>query len=156
MVVVKSGDQVVEALRQGLRQSGYIEGKNFTFEFRTAEGRVDRLPSLARELVGLHADVIITGSDAAVRAAKQATSEIPIIMAGSVADPVATGLIKSFSHPGGNLTGTFVRLHDLIASALSCSKKCCLECPVWQLLSTSWDAPNSLTLHLLQKVWAWI
>jgi putative ABC transport system substrate-binding protein len=82
-VAIEAGDPLVDAFRQGLRQLGYVERENFTFEFRSAKGQAALLPSLARELVHLNVDVIVTGSDAAIRAARDATNRIPIVMAGS-------------------------------------------------------------------------
>jgi putative ABC transport system substrate-binding protein len=93
-----------EAFRQGLRELGYVEGKNIALEQRWAEGKRDRLPGLAAELVRLKVDVIVTAATAPALAAKKATSTIPIVMA-SQSDPVGTGLIVSLARPGGNVTG---------------------------------------------------
>jgi putative ABC transport system substrate-binding protein len=93
-----------EAFRQGLRELGYVEGKNIVIERRSAEGRLDRLPALAADLVRLKVDIIVTAGPAATRAAKEATSTIPIVMTND-SDPVSTGFIASLSHPGGNITG---------------------------------------------------
>ena len=90
--------------RQGLREHGYIKGQTIQFEFRSADRKADLLPGLARELVGLKVDIIVVWQTPAAFAARQATTEIPIVMA-SVADPVATGLIASLARPGGNITG---------------------------------------------------
>ncbi|HEY8185707.1 MAG TPA: ABC transporter substrate binding protein [Pyrinomonadaceae bacterium] len=90
----------VEALRQGLRDLGYVEGKNFVIEYRGAEGKPDRTPSLVTELVQLKVDVLVVPTALSIRAAKQATKTIPIIMVTQV-DPVATGLVDSLAHPGG-------------------------------------------------------
>src|SRR6185312_16421027 len=95
---------VVDAFRQGLHEFGYTEGKNIVVEYRWAEGKYDRLPDIAAELVRLNVDVMITQSDATTRAAKQLTSTIPIIFV-SLGDAVATGLVASLSRPGGNITG---------------------------------------------------
>ncbi len=97
--------QLVESLRQGLRDLGYVEGKNLTIEYRWAEDKYDRLPDLAAELVSLNVDLIVTHGTPGSRAAKQATTTIPIVMATS-GDAVATGLVTSIARPGGNLTGT--------------------------------------------------
>jgi len=94
----------VEAFRQGLRELGYVEGKNIVIEFRHAEGKLDRLPSLAAELVRLKVDIIVSGGPATTRPAKEATSTIPIVMAQDN-DPVATGIVASLARPGGNITG---------------------------------------------------
>jgi putative ABC transport system substrate-binding protein len=91
--------------RQGLREHGWVEGQNIAIEWRSAEGKAERLPDLAAELVRLRADVLVTSSgDPAIRALKHATSTIPIVMAVSV-NPVGTGLVASLARPGGNLTG---------------------------------------------------
>ena len=94
----------VDAFRQGLRDLGYIEGKNINIEYRFASGRVERLPELAAELVHLNPDVIVSPTTAASLAAKQATGTIPIVIAG-VADAVGAGLVASIARPGGNVTG---------------------------------------------------
>ncbi|MFQ5830834.1 MAG: ABC transporter substrate binding protein [Candidatus Methylomirabilia bacterium] len=94
---------LVEALRRGLRDLDYAGGQNVAIEYRFAEGRSDRLPGLAADLVRLKVDVIVTASTPAARAAKHATSTIPIVMA-IVGDPVRTGLIASLARPGGNVT----------------------------------------------------
>ena len=92
------------ALRQGLRDLGYEEGRNLVIESRWAERKLDRLPTLATELVGLKVDAIVTHGSAGSRAAKQATGTIPIVIA-VVGDPVASGVVASLSRPGGNVTG---------------------------------------------------
>ena len=93
-----------EALRQGLRELGYVEGKNIVIEWRFAEDKADRLAGLAAELVRLKVEVIVTSGPAATRAAKEATSTIPIVMAQDN-DPVGTGIVASLARPGGNITG---------------------------------------------------
>jgi len=91
-------------VRQRLRVLGYVEGKNIAIEFRSSEGKLDRLPALADELVRLKVDVLITPGTSATLAAKNATRTIPIVFVG-VTDPVPTGLVDSLAHPGGNITG---------------------------------------------------
>ena len=96
---------LADVFRQRLRELGYVEGKNISFEFRYAEGKLERLPDLAAKLVRLKVDVIVTtGGTPAVLAAKNAAGAIPIIFIGT-ADPVASGLVASFARPGGNVTG---------------------------------------------------
>jgi putative ABC transport system substrate-binding protein len=99
-----SPEEFWREFRQGLRDLGYIEGQNVRFEFRSAEGRLDRLAELAAELVRLKVDVIVTWFTPTAVAAKHATREIPIVMA-ETGDPVGTGLIMSLHRPGGNVTG---------------------------------------------------
>jgi ABC-type uncharacterized transport system substrate-binding protein len=94
----------IEALRQGLRELGYIEGKNIVIDWRSAEGKADRLPSLATALVRLKAEVIVTAGPLPTRAAKEATSAIPIVMTQDP-DPVGNGFVASLARPGGNITG---------------------------------------------------
>jgi putative ABC transport system substrate-binding protein len=103
-----------DALREGLRQRGYEEGKNVVIEYRWAEGRYDRLPELAAELVKLNVDVIVVHSTPGARAAKQATSTVPIVMA-AVGDPIASGLVASLARPDGNLTGLTFFLAEICA-----------------------------------------
>src|SRR5215510_3610588 len=99
-----SPEEFWREFRQGLRDLGYIEGQNIRFEFRSAEGQIDRLPELAAELVRLKVDVIVTWFTPTALAAKQATREIPIVMA-ETGDPIGTGLVMSLPRPGGNVTG---------------------------------------------------
>jgi len=94
----------VLAFRQGLRDLGYIEGQNLVIEYRWAEGREERLPALAAELVRLPVDVLVAASAPAARAAQQATTTIPIVIV-TRTDPVRAGFVSSLAHPGGNLTG---------------------------------------------------
>ena len=95
-----------EAIRLALRERGYIEGQNIATEYRYAEGRRDRLPVLAAELVLLKVDIIlVSGASSVVRAAKNATKTIPIVMGGLGADPVEAGFVESLARPGGNVTG---------------------------------------------------
>ena len=102
----------LEAFRDGLRELGYVEGKNLQLEVRWGEGNLERLPVLAAELVQLKVDVIVAASSPAVVAARQATRTIPIVMPlGS--DPVGDGLVASLAHPGGNITGLSVMSSEL-------------------------------------------
>jgi putative tryptophan/tyrosine transport system substrate-binding protein len=96
--------RLFEEFRQGLRELGYVEGKTLVLEVRYGEARIERLPALARELVGLKVDVIVAGTDAAIAAVKRETQTIPIVMTTSN-DPVGTGFVASLARPGGNITG---------------------------------------------------
>src|SRR5436190_19319462 len=99
-----SPEEFWREFRRGLRDLGYVEGQNIRFEFRSAEGQINRLPELAAELVRLKVDVIVTWFTPTAVAAAKATREIPIVMA-ETGDPIGTGLVKSLSQPGGNVTG---------------------------------------------------
>ena len=112
----------VEAFRQRLRELGYVEGKNIVIEYRYAEGKLERLPDLAAELVGLKVDVIVTGGGPTILAAKKATATIPIVFA-AFNDPVGTGLVSSLARPGGNITGLSNIAQDLDGKRLELLKE---------------------------------
>jgi len=112
----------IEAFRQGLRELGYVEGKNIFIEWRSAEGNADRLPSLAAELVRLKVDVIVTNGPYSTRAAKAATVTIPIVMA-AVGDPVGDGIVASLARPGGNITGLSSVVPELSGKRLELLKE---------------------------------
>ncbi|HEV8693987.1 MAG TPA: ABC transporter substrate-binding protein, partial [Lysobacter sp.] len=108
-----------EAFRQGLRDLGYVEGRNVVIEYRDAEGKIERFPALAAELVALKVDVIVAeaGSTLAARVAKQATKTLPIVFVG-VGDPVGSGLVTSLARPGGNVTGLSNIAAELVGKRL--------------------------------------
>ncbi len=112
----------LDAFRQGLRELGYVEGRNLAIEYRSAEGNIDRLPELAAELVRIKIDCIVTAGAAPTRAAKQATGAIPIIMA-NIAEPVNEGLVASLARPGGNVTGLTNTASDLAGKRLELLKE---------------------------------
>jgi len=103
-------------LREGLRDLGYIQGQNITFEFRSAEGKLDRLPALASELVRLKVDVIVALYVPCAMAAKQATREIPIVII--AAEPIETGIVASWARPGGNITGVALMSAPLVGKCV--------------------------------------
>jgi putative ABC transport system substrate-binding protein len=111
-----------QATRDGLRELGYVEGQNLIIEFRSAKGKFDRVPELLAELIRLHVDVIVTIGDPVVSAAKQATSAIPIVMAGA-GDPVGRGFVASLARPGGNITGVSNLAVALTAKWLELAKE---------------------------------
>ena len=117
-----ASDPNADAFRQGLRELGYIEGKNIQLEYRYASGKGERFPDLVTELLQLKVDVLVSGTIQAIRAAKQATKTIPIVMI-TTADPVATALIESLSHPGGNITGLTRLIRDLSGKRLELLKE---------------------------------
>src|SRR6516225_1089579 len=112
----------VEAFRQGLRDLGYVEGKNIIVEYRSTEGNQERVPGFVAELIQLKVDVLIAGAVANIREAKKATKTIPIVMVISV-DPVAAGIVDSLAHPGGNITGLAKLTRDLSAKRLELFKE---------------------------------
>ena len=123
---VSSGDPSTEprlaAFRRGLRDLGYIEGKNIQVEYRYAEGNLDQVPGLVTELVQLKVDVLVVGFLPAIHAAKQATKTIPIVMVTTV-DPVANGIVDSLARPGGNITGVTRLTRDLKENGWNCSRR---------------------------------
>jgi putative ABC transport system substrate-binding protein len=112
----------VEALRQGLRELGDIEGKDFTIEYRGAEGKTDRVPALVAELVQQKVDILIAPIPGAIRAAKQATKTIPIVIISGI-DPVAAGIVDSLARPGGNITGFATLSSELSGKRLALLKE---------------------------------
>ena len=114
--------QLVKAFHQGLRELGYVEGRNIVIEYRFGEGKSHRYPDLAAELVQLRVDVIVTASTPAIEVVKNATITIPIVMAAS-ADPVGSGLIASLDHPGGNITGLTMLSPELSGKRLELLKE---------------------------------
>ena len=112
----------MDAFREGLRERGYVEGKNVTIEYRWAESDYGRLPALAAELVGLKVDLILTHGSPGSRAAKEATTTIPIVIA-ITGDAVATGLVQSLARPGGNLTGSTFSFPELNAKRIEMLKE---------------------------------
>ena len=111
-----------EAFRQGLRELGYIEGKNILIEYRYADGKPDRVPALADELVRMKVDILVTGGAPATLSAKDATRTIPIVMA-SDADPVGSGVVASLARPGGNITGFSTLATDISGKRLELLKE---------------------------------
>jgi len=112
----------IEAFRQGLRELGFVEGKNIVIEWRYAEGKFDRLPALVAELVRLKVDVIVTSGPQATRVAKEATSTIPIVMSQDN-DPVGNGFVTSLARPGGNITGLSILSPELSGKQLELLKE---------------------------------
>src|SRR5688500_3564757 len=103
LLVVANPEPFLGLMKEGLRSRGYVEGQNLQIEVRSGQGKPELLPGLAAELVRLKVDILVAWQTPAVQAAKQATSQIPIVM--SAGDPVGTGLIASLARPGGNITG---------------------------------------------------
>jgi putative ABC transport system substrate-binding protein len=137
----------VEAFRQGLRELGYVEGKNIALEYRYAEGVEERLPNLATELVQLNVDLIFAGGITGTQAAKNATQTIPIVMT-SVTDPVGTGLVASLAHPGGNVTG-LSNFSELGGKQLELLKE---AFPKVTRVAVLWDPANAANPRLLGEM----
>ena len=129
---------LVDALRQGLRERGWVEGQNLVIEFRSPEGKLERLPDLAADLIRLKVDVIVSSLSPAIRAAKQQTSTIPIVMAG-VNDAVGAGFVASLARPGGNVTGLSMLVTELSGKRLSSSRR---RCPTSRGRHSSGIRPN--------------
>ena len=139
--------QVVEAFRQGLRELGYVEGQNVAIEYRWAEGRYERFPALAAELVRLKVDVIVTGSVPGAQAAQHATWTIPIVMA-VAADPVAAGVVASLARPGGNITGLSSMAPDLVGKQLELLKE---VVPRLSRVALLWNPANASSAPQLRE-----
>jgi len=125
-----------------MRDLGYVEGRNLVLDFRSADGKPDQLPALAAELVTLKVDVIMTGGDSELQAARAATGTIPIVMAPS-GDPVATGFVASFAKPGGNITGLSWMSPELSAKLLELLKQ---AIPRLARVAVLWNAANRVKL----------
>jgi putative tryptophan/tyrosine transport system substrate-binding protein len=129
-----------EVFRQGLRELGYVEGKNIVIEYRFAEEKFDRLPDLAVELVELKVDVIVARATQASLAAKGATRTIPIVMVG-VSDPVGLGLVASLARPGANITGTSAMSAEVVGKSLELLKE---VVPKLSRVAVLWNPDNAI------------
>src|SRR5438128_1889277 len=132
----------VPAFHQGLKEAGYVEGQNVTIEYRWAEGRYDRLPAFAADLVGRKVDMIVAaGGSPSALAAKNATSTIPIVFTG-VSDPIAVGLVASLARPGGNITGSSPLADEMMPKRLELLTELVPQARVIALLvnPNSWNA----------------
>ena len=139
-----------EAIRLALRELGYIEGQNIAIEYRYAEGKLDRFPELAAELVRLKVDIIVVaGGDTPVRAAKNATKTIPIVMAGTGSDPVEAGLVESLARPGGNVTGLTNLARELGGKRLELLKE---AVPKLARVAVLYDPANPASVREVKEV----
>src|SRR5437870_6652448 len=132
----ESPSPLFEAFRQGLRDLDYVDGKNIVIVHRYAEGRLDRMPPFVHEFVQQKVDVIVGVNNVVIRAAKEATKTIPIVMISSV-DPVVAGYVESFAHPGGNITGLAWLLRDISAKRVELLKELL---PKLSRVGILWDA----------------
>jgi putative tryptophan/tyrosine transport system substrate-binding protein len=150
-------DVMLTPFLQGLRELGYSEGRNVILEIRYAEGRTERFPALAAELVSLKVDVLVATSTPGALAAKQATSTIPIVMA-AVGEPVEVGLVESLAHPGGNVTGLSLIAPQLAAKRLDLLKQAVPKLPRVTVLWNSANqgmGPDSIKRRAAHTCWAW-
>jgi putative ABC transport system substrate-binding protein len=138
-----------DAFRQGLRELGYVEGKNIVIEYRYPEGKPDRLPALATELVHLKVDVIITSGPSVTRAAKEATVTIPIVMTNDN-DPVGNGFVASLARPGGNITGLSTLGRELSGKRLELLKQIVPRLSRAAVLGTSTSPGNAQNLKEME------
>jgi putative tryptophan/tyrosine transport system substrate-binding protein len=139
-------DVRAEAFREGLRELGYVEGKNIVIEWRQAEGKLDRLPALAAELVRLKVDVIVTGGPTATRPVKAATTTIPIVMTQD-SDPVGNGFVASLARPGGNITGLSNLAQEISGKRLELLKEIVPKLSRVAVLGMSTNPGNSQSLR---------
>jgi len=136
-----------EAFRQGLRALGYVVGQNITIEYRWADGKNERLPGFAAELVNLKLDIIVTHGVVATRAVKQASTTIPIVIA-AADDPLAAGLVPSLARPGGNITGLSLMTPDLTEKRLQLLKEIL---PGRTRVAVLWNSGNPVAEPELRK-----
>jgi putative tryptophan/tyrosine transport system substrate-binding protein len=144
--VVSTNPLRADAFRQGLRQLGYVEGKNIVIEYRFAEGKLDRLNEFATELVRLKVDVIVSRGPVPTRAAKGATSTIPIVMAQDP-DPVGNGFVASLARPGGNITGLSTHAPEISGKQLELLKETVPKLSHLAVFGTSTIPGNALSLR---------
>ena len=143
-----AGGTSIEALRGGLRELGYIEGQNLLLEIRSAEGRPDRLPGLAAEILNTRPDVLVTAGSEAILTLKRATTVVPIIMA-TVMDPVVLGITPSLAKPGGNLTGLAILSPELTSKRLQLLKE---AFPQLSRVAVLWNPDNPGNALVLKEV----
>src|SRR5256886_9564530 len=141
----------IEALLRGLRQLGYEEGKNIALYYQFAEGDYDRLPALASELVTVKVDVIVTHSTPGARAAKQATSTIPIVVT-AAADLVSSGLVPSIARPGGNLTGLTFFFAEICAKRVELIKEAVPGVIRLGVLVNPYNPSGAIALTAMERV----
>src|SRR5437762_13894879 len=139
----------IEGFRQGLHELGYLEGKNIVIEYRWAEGKTERLPDLAAELVRLKVDIIVTAGAAVTRPAKEATSTIPIVMSFDN-DPVGSGFVASLARPGGNITGLSALFPELSGKRLEFLKEVVPMLSHMAVLGTSTNPGNAQALKEIE------
>ena len=148
VLVVGNPEPFWGQFREGLRDRGYIDGQSILVEFRSAEGKINLLPELAAELVRLKVDIIVASATPAVQAAKQATNEIPIVMAPS-GDPVGTGLVASLARPGGNVTGLSSATAEIAGKSLEVIRE---MLPSARRVAVLANEPDPFTKPFLEQI----
>src|SRR4029079_10409465 len=148
VLLVEKREPFSRVFWEGLREFGYIDGQNMQIEYRSAEGKLDRLPALAAELVDLKVDIIVASETPSVQAAKRATSEIPIVMAPS-GDPVGTGLVARTARPGGNVTGLSAATAELAGKSLELIRE---VIPAASRVAALADPLNAFTKPFLEQI----
>jgi putative ABC transport system substrate-binding protein len=141
-------DFLLDAFREGLRDLGYIEGKNIVIEQRWASGHYDKVSALADELVRMNVDIIVTSATPGAMAAKRATNTIPIVIAAS-ADPVASGIVASLAHPGGNVTGLTLMNDELAIKRIEILKE---AVPQISRVAVLWSTSNPTYARMIEKI----
>jgi putative tryptophan/tyrosine transport system substrate-binding protein len=147
-VLLSPTGKEAQAFREGLRNAGYVEGRDVVIEWRSADGDYTRLPHLAADLVGRKVDVIVADTTQAIQAAQRATSTIPIVMA-IVADPVGSGVVANLSQPGGNITGLSIMLAELSAKRLQLLKD---ALPRLTRVAVLWNPPTAYHTKALENL----
>jgi putative tryptophan/tyrosine transport system substrate-binding protein len=148
VLIIANREPFWSLFKKGLQDLGYIDGKNIQIEFRSAEGKATRLPELAAELVSLKVDIIVASATPSVQAAKQATTEVPIVMA-PAGDPVETGLVASLARPGGNVTGLSAVTAEIVGKSLEVIREIL---PPPRRVAVLANAPDPFTKHFLEQI----
>jgi len=143
MLTLGPDDPLIQALRRGLLELGYAEGRNVRFEFRTASGHLDRIPALADELVKLGVDVIVAAPDTSALAAARQITSVPLVVMMFTTDPVEARVVKSFGKPGTNVTGLYGRQSEIVAKRLQLLKE---ALPDLSRVGALYDAPSASRL----------
>jgi putative ABC transport system substrate-binding protein len=135
----EGGRDNIDAFRQGLREFGWIEGQTAQIEYRWAHGQRERLPDLASELVRARSDILVVSGSTGIQAARAATSQIPIVIAAVLADPVSAGFVSSLAHPGGNITGLASQYEEIVTKQVQLLAE---AIPGLARLALLWNAPG--------------
>jgi putative tryptophan/tyrosine transport system substrate-binding protein len=135
----EGGRETIEALRQGLRELGWVEGQTVQLEYRWAHGQRERLPELATELVRAESDVLVVSGSTGIQAARAATHQIPIVIAALLVDPASAGFVSSLAHPGGNITGVASQYEEIVTKQVQLLAE---AIPGLTRLAVLWNGPG--------------